>query len=175
MSHPQQKAFCLTIKDLLPNYFSGVNVLDVGSLDINGNNRYLFDDCEYTGIDLGEGPNVDKVCLAHEFTGGPYDTIISTEMLEHDIHYQHSLLNMVRLLKPGGLLLLTCATTGRMPHGIELSNPADSPFTHDYYQNVTEEDICEALPIKLMFSQCVFTVDEDTHDLYFWGVKRGDK
>lgn len=172
MAHTSQQNFCLAIRDVFPQHFKGVRVLDVGSLDINGNNRYLFMDCEYTGIDLGEGPNVDVVCGAHEFAGGPYDTIISTEMLEHDAHYRQSLLNMVQMLKPGGLMVLTCATTGREPHGTTEQTPADSPFTQDYYRNLTEEDICGAIPVRLMFSQCAFTVDETSHDLRFWGVKR---
>jgi hypothetical protein len=48
-------------------YFIDKCVLDVGSLDINGNNRYLFDNCEYTGLDIGEGPNVDIVMPIHEY------------------------------------------------------------------------------------------------------------
>ena len=60
-------------------------VLDIGSLDINGNNQYLFEDCQYTGIDVGVGKNVDIVSKAHELKmpSGTYDTIISTECFEH--------------------------------------------------------------------------------------------
>ena len=41
------------------NLFKNKKVLDIGSLDINGSNRFLFEDCNYLGIDVGEGKNVD--------------------------------------------------------------------------------------------------------------------
>src|SRR3954470_10882706 len=61
VAHSQQIAFCQRVKALLPQHFTGKRVLDCGALDINGNNRYLFTDCEYTGIDVVGGPNVDIV------------------------------------------------------------------------------------------------------------------
>lgn len=48
MAHKAQITYCNQIKQLYPEYFIGKNVLDVGSMDINGNNRYLFTDCNYT-------------------------------------------------------------------------------------------------------------------------------
>lgn len=47
MAHQAQIDFCTKIKNKIPQFFSNLKVLDVGSLDINGNNRYLFDNCEY--------------------------------------------------------------------------------------------------------------------------------
>ena len=44
MAHERQQEFCKKVKDIFPEYFKGVNVCDVGSLDINGNNHYLFED-----------------------------------------------------------------------------------------------------------------------------------
>jgi hypothetical protein len=40
-----------------------VRVLDVGSYDVNGSYRHLFDKSKYhyTGLDMEEGPNVDIV------------------------------------------------------------------------------------------------------------------
>jgi len=38
--------------------------LDVGSFDVNGSLKDLFDD--YTGIDMREGPNVDIVANSHK-------------------------------------------------------------------------------------------------------------
>lgn len=172
MAHPEQRIFCLAVKEVFPQFFSNVRVLDVGSLDINGNNRFLFDDCGYLGIDIGEGANVDVVCPAHRFFARPFDTIISTEMLEHDKYYGPSLNNMVSLLKPGGLLLFTCATTGREPHGTWSNAPMDSPLTNDYYKNLTEQDIRDVLPVDQVFSIYMFTVDDECHDLRFCGVKK---
>ncbi len=38
MAHGQQQQFMQNVRDRFPEKFSGVRVLDVGSLDINGNN-----------------------------------------------------------------------------------------------------------------------------------------
>ena len=43
MAHKEQVEFCNKVKDLFPNYFNNVKVLDVGSFDCNGNDReYLL-------------------------------------------------------------------------------------------------------------------------------------
>lgn len=168
--HQAQRNFCESVKRRFPDRFKDANVLDCGSQDINGNNRYLFDGGQYVGIDIGEGPNVDVVSPIHLFMGEGYDVIISTECFEHDRHYKESLLNIVRMLKPGGLFVFTCATTGRKEHGTTQSRPGSSPFTNDYYKNLTEEDIREAISMDI-FSEYEFSVNTDAKDLYFWGIK----
>lgn len=130
MAPPQQQAFCESIKARFPQYFSGVMVLDIGSLYINGNNQVLFDaDSLYLGIDVAPGRNVDIVCPAHELglPDATFDTLVSTECLEHDRHWVKSLQNAIRMLRPGGLLLVTCATTGRPEHGTRRTTPHDAP------------------------------------------------
>lgn len=52
MAHQEQVRFCESVREKFPSLFVGKKVLDAGSLDINGNNRYLFTDCEYVGIDV---------------------------------------------------------------------------------------------------------------------------
>jgi SAM-dependent methyltransferase len=177
MAHPSQRKWCEDTRALYENSFVGKRVLDVGSLDINGNNKDLFENCEYIGIDVGEGKNVDVVALGHEYDAEPFDTIISTECFEHDPHYEKTLQNVVRLLKPNGLFVFTCATTGRLPHGCEQRSPWDSPLTmarkdwdHSYYKNITEEDVRKAIPVDETFSEYVFDVNGT--DLRFYGKKK---
>lgn len=182
MAHPQQAEFCQKVKKLLPEYFKDKKVLDVGSLDVNGNNRYLFENCEYTGLDISEGKNVDVVCLAHKFDAPDcyFDTIISTECFEHDPYFALSLQNIVRLLKSDGLFLFTCATEGRKEHGTSKNEIWASPLTavtegfKDYYKNLTEEDIRTAIDIDKHFSKFEFEVNEESKDLYFYGVRKSD-
>lgn len=168
--HKRVKNFCTHIKHLFPHYFSGKNVLDCGSIDINGNNRYLFSASTYTGIDIVSGRNVDFVSPAHLFSPGiEYDVVISTEMLEHDEHYEKSLRNMFALLKPGGLMLLTAAGTGRPEHGTAKAHPGDSPATHDYYKNITVEMLASAIDMEAFEW---FEISYDTNDIRFAGIKR---
>src|SRR5579863_7716787 len=115
MAHQGQINFCISVKRSFPQFFAERLVLDIGSLDINGNNQYLFEDCLYLGVDLLPGKNVDLAAPGHEIMlpDESIDVIISTECFEHDIFYQLTLNNIVRILKPGGLFLFTCASTGR--------------------------------------------------------------
>ena len=168
--HKRVVKFCERIKNLHPHNFFGKDVLDCGSLDINGNNRYLFEGCQYTGIDIAEGKNVDVVTPVHVFNPQKkYDVVISTEMLEHDRHYKESLRNMERLTKPGGLLLLTAAGTNRPEHGTSAAHPKDSPKTHDYYRNITVEMIAESLTLAdFVWFEISYTAD----DIRFAGIKR---
>ena len=44
-------------------------VLDIGSLDVNGNNRcHFIEPREYVGVDVGPGANVDVVSLGTNMT-----------------------------------------------------------------------------------------------------------
>src|SRR3954464_9663737 len=102
MAHKQQQAFCKWVRCKHKSKFRNCSVLDIGSLDINGNNRYLFRRYKYIGIDLGEGKNVDLVCSGHEFNSSDkFDIVISTECLEHDEHWKETLVNAVKLTKAG--------------------------------------------------------------------------
>jgi hypothetical protein len=168
--HSRVKSFCLQVKDLFPDQFRGKSVLDCGSLDINGNNRYLFDGCKYHGIDIVDGPNVDTVTRVHEFLPGQlgvFDTIISTEMLEHDQFYFDTLWHMSDLLKPGGLMLITAAGFGREEHGTADKHPNDSPLTHDHYQNIYPEFL-RYLRLK---EYEMYEISYLKTDIRFWGKK----
>lgn len=181
MAHQQQIDFCTSVKHTHSEFFSKRIALDIGSLDINGNNQYLFDDCQYIGVDLMPGRNVDFASKGHElnFPSNSIDVVISSECFEHDQHYAETLKNIVRMLKPGGLFLFTCATTGRPEHGTRRTTPMDAPFTQhfsewgDYYKNLEEFHIREVLEIEDIFSSFQFSICNETHDLYFWGVRKG--
>lgn len=180
MAHQQQIDFCLKVRTQFPEYFKNKICLDVGSLDINGSNRYLFENCSYTGIDVGEGKNVDIVCLGHEFSAPDesYDTIISTECFEHDMHYKKTIKNIYRMLKPNGLFLFSCATTGRAEHGTARCIPEYCPLTHqypdwaNYYKNLTEEHINEIERVENIFKEFKFETNPYCCDLYFYGIKK---
>jgi len=58
MVHSECIAFVKWGKSVLADFFKSKKVLDVGSGDINGNNRYLFENCIYTGNDVIQAKNV---------------------------------------------------------------------------------------------------------------------
>lgn len=159
------------VKERFPDKFVG-SVLDVGSLDINGNNKHLFKRCVYTGVDICQGNNVDIISRCHLLTGlsNSYNVVISTEMLEHDVYWEASLKSMYDMLKVDGLLILTCATRGRLEHGTRDYTPSDSPLTNDYYRNLTVEDIKQVLDTD-RFQDYEFIIDTLTCTLMFWGIK----
>jgi len=178
----QQVEFCRLVQNLHPHFFSNRLVLDIGSLDINGNNSIFFKNCLYLGIDLMLGKNVDFTSKGHElmFPDACADVIISTECFEHDMFYEKTLKNIVRLLKPGGLFFFTCATTGRHEHGTRRTTPSKAPLLEhfaewaDYYKNLEEADIRKVLNIEDIFSEHQFSVGTVSCDLYFWGIKKGE-
>ena len=61
----------------------GLNVLDIGSYDVNGCYREIFErrNCNYTGLDMENGPNVDFVpkssYLWEELEDDKYDIVVS--------------------------------------------------------------------------------------------------
>lgn len=196
MSHKAQKDFCRGVRRKYYPWFWKANVLDVGSLDINGNNRYLFTRSIYNiwaynlylGIDIVLGKNVDIVGKAHEVIpkiptkyceyktsrnykpAMPIDIVISTEMLEHDRHWYSSLRAMYDILRPGGLFILTCAGQGRQEHGTTMMDASSSPGTLDYYCNITNDMFESCLPRTWFTDYKLQTVNTD---LQFVGIKVG--
>lgn len=175
MAHVAQTEFVGKFAELLPQFFSHCRVLEVGSLDINGSVRPLFRDCSYLGIDVGPGPGVDLVCQGQDYAGpdGSFDTVISCECMEHNPYWRETFQNMVRLRKPGGLVLMTCATLGTGEHGTARTTPRSSPHTAaagwTYYQNLTEGDFASA-PTFGSFAAYGFWTNWLTSDMYFAGV-----
>ena len=83
------------------------SVLEVGSWNVNGTVRGLFDG-GYLGVDINEGDGVDElVTVGGPLPGGPYDVVVCTEVLEHDERPWRTVAEMARVLRAGGHLLVT--------------------------------------------------------------------
>jgi hypothetical protein len=83
--------------------------LELGSYNVNGSLRQFFTGT-YVGVDQTPGPGVDVVAKVQDL--GPewsqrYDTVVCTEMLEHDLEFWDSLQRMYKSLYKGGYLILT--------------------------------------------------------------------
>lgn len=170
--HTEQRFFCERVKMLFPQKFIDQDVLEIGSQNINGSIRELFSGGQYLGIDLGEGKDVDLVCHGKDFYREvPFDVIISCESLEHDMFYAETIVNAIRLLKSGGLLLLTMASHGRAEHGTHNAAPFASPHTLHHYKNICLQDIVNLCEWEKVFFPYSFEYG-GAFDLYFYGIKR---
>jgi SAM-dependent methyltransferase len=181
MAHQQQFDFIQTLKTKYPSHFTNVKVLEVGSLNINGSIRQFFTDCDYLGIDVGPGLDVDLVCEGQKLyhPNETYDTVGSCECFEHNPYWVETFINMHRMTKTNGLVFMSCATTGRAEHGTTRTSPQDSPLTvtngWEYYKNLTEQDFRKHIfymDIDKMFSEYEFQVGAPHPDLYFYGIKK---
>ncbi len=177
MSRPEQQACVASVRQRFPQFFTGTRVLEVGSLDINGSVRGQFTGCDYIGVDVAPGPGVDVVAQgqALDYDDEAFDVVISCECFEHNPYWLETFANMRRMCR--GLVVFTCATTGRHEHGTTRTTPADSPLTvglgWNYYRNLTADDFRDALPLDDLFMEHEFAVEDSTHDLYFWGLVGG--
>jgi len=181
--HPEANNFIAFVKTILYDYFVNKKVLDVGSGDINGNNRLFFENCDYEGNDVIAANNVTIVSKTKDlpFQDEAFDTIISTECFEHDPEYRESLNKIYKMLKPDGLFAFTCAGFGRPEHGTKRTSPCDSYGTIgelddmvDYYKNLTISDINEVLKLNDSFLYWESYYNWKSCDLYFVGIKNSN-
>jgi len=182
MSHKAQQDFCARAKAKYPDHFKNGRVLDIGSGDINGNNRYLFDGCDYVGVDVTQGKNVDYIGFAHEvpFINGSFNTVISTECFEHDMFWTASLRKMYQLLRVGGLMVFSCASEGRPEHGTSRTSAHASLTVKlgiEYYRNLVPADIDLVLNTPVNFTDPEFgkSLPGALQDMYFMGIKKSEK
>ena len=146
MSHPSQRSVVETIVETNATAISTSRVLEVGSFDVNGAVRSLIAPQQYLGIDLIAGPGVDRVARVEDLVdeGLQFNLIICCEVLEHDNNWRKTLDSCWRLTAPGGMLLVTCASTGRPEHGTARTTASDSPGTSaigsNYYMNIQKSD-----------------------------------
>lgn len=133
-----------------------LNVIEIGSRNINGTVRGLFPNTRWIGLDLHDGPAVDVVCDMLDYTPvNQADIVICCEVLEHAIRWPDMVKRAAEWVKPGGAMIITCAGPGRAPHshidGCQLR-------PQEYYGNVTTQDlktILEAVSMQVVICcQC---------------------
>lgn len=179
--HTEARDFTIFVKKLFPKFFNSFNkVLDVGSGDINGNNRFLFNaESEYHGNDVYPARNVTVVSKTKDLTfpDETFDVIVSTECFEHDPEYEQSFQKILKMLKPGGLFLFTCASTNRGEHGTRRTSRECSYGTiagladmQDYYKNLTIQDIAKCIDLSVFKTNAAY-YNAKSCDLYFYGLK----
>ena len=95
-----------------------ISILDLGSMDVNGSYRTLFDHAMwyYQGLDLTPGNNVDIVLsdpyIWTEIPSQSIDVVVSGQALEHIEFFWLTMLEVSRVLKPGGLCCIIAPSGG---------------------------------------------------------------
>lgn len=145
-----------------------VDIVEFGSLDINGGIKDLFIASKYVGIDIAPGPGVDIVSDASEWTPDmAYDLVLCAEVFEHTERWPEICANAFRSLKSGGRFIGSCASIGRGPHSA-IDGGEVRFFEH--YKNVSKEEMSQVLT-EQGWSQINIEYNKSDGDLYFTAVK----
>jgi len=93
-------------------------IYDLGSQDVNGSYRPLFS-CprwRYVGLDMIPGKNVDVVLRTpyvwREIPSESADVVISGQVFEHIKYFWITMLEIARVLKPGGVCCILAPSSG---------------------------------------------------------------
>ena len=140
------------MRDLVGRYLDPakpLRVADIGSCDINGSYRTLFDSpvWTYQGLDLEPGRGVDLVLetpYKYPIASASLDLVISGQAFEHVEFFWISWLEMLRVLKPGGMVFLIAPSRGP-----EHRYPQDCwRFYPDGYRALAKFGNCELVEVS---------------------------
>ena len=179
MAHFQQLHFVEQLARHMAERWDDRRVVEIGAADVNGSIRPFFAGAHYTGVDLAPGPGVDLVGDGHDVAieTDSVDLAISCECFEHNPKWRETFQNMHRMTRPGGIVVVTCASRGRLEHGTTRTRPQESPGTvavgWDYYRNLNRADFERDFDLPSMFETFAFYRNDVSKDLYFAGRKRG--
>ena len=123
---------------------AAIDVVEIGSRNINGTVRDLFPNARWYGIDLYEGPMVDEVADAATWQPAePVDLVVSCEVFEHAESWRQIIANTRTMLRPGGRIVVTAAGPRRATHsGVDGGSQL---HPGEYYGNVEPLSLLETL------------------------------
>jgi SAM-dependent methyltransferase len=92
-------------------------VFDIGAMDVNGSYRPIFEALGwcYTGCDISPGANVSTVLpspYVFPWKSASADLIISGQAFEHIQFFWLTMLEIARVVRPGGLVFLIAPSRG---------------------------------------------------------------
>ena len=101
------------------NKKENVSVVDVGSMNINGSYRPIFNDkkIKYIGLDLAAGNGVDiaiKDPYHYPMNSESIDVVISGQTFEHCEFFWEAFIEMARVLKKDGYIFLIAPSCGKI-------------------------------------------------------------
>ena len=95
-----------------------LRILDIGSMNVNGTYRSILNapSWEYIGADMEAGNGVDLVLEKpyqwSEIPSGSIDILISGQAFEHIEYFWVTMLEIFRVLKPGGICCIIAPAGG---------------------------------------------------------------
>lgn len=98
--------------------YKKLDILDIGSLNVSGSLRQVAPKgCNYTGVDYQSGDGVDVVIQATDdgrlpFKDSSFDLIVSSSTFEHAPYFWQDILEMSRVLRPGGFIYINAPSNG---------------------------------------------------------------
>lgn len=120
-----------------------IQIVEIGSRDINGSVRPLFPRATFTGLDLSPGRGVDIVIDATQWQPPErVQCVICCEVLEHASNWREIIDTAATWLCDDGRIILTCAGPGRAEHSAIDGGPLRPG---EYYLNLTDTMIAEQL------------------------------
>ena len=133
---------------------STIEIVDIGSYVVNGSYKQFFNRAgwHYVGVDLAAGPNVDVILTSPyrlPFKSHSVDVIVSGQAFEHIEFFWLTWLEMVRVLKPGGLIFLLAPS-----RGYEHRHPQDCwRFYPDAYRALADYGGLQLLEVNTDWEQ----------------------
>jgi SAM-dependent methyltransferase len=92
------------------------SIVDIGAQDVNGSLRSVAPEgCTYTGVDFVTGRGVDVVisdAYSLPFEDETFDVAVTSSCFEHSEFFWLTFLEVLRVLKPHGLLYLNVPSNG---------------------------------------------------------------
>ena len=159
--------------DIIQNFsnkyvIGGNTILDIGSCDVNGNYRGIFEHCKYIGLDIVRGPNVDLM------VNDPYDwkeikycsvdVVICGSVLEHVKWPWQTLVEIHKVLKYGGYFCIVAPAIWP-----QHNHPLDC---YRYYPDGLRA-LCEWASLECLECDLLISSEDPTwFDCYCIGVKQ---
>jgi hypothetical protein len=142
-----------------------LQVLEIGSLNINGTARVHWPNARWLGIDRQRGLGVDVVCDFLDWdSDSAWDVVVCCEVLEHANDWRDIVGRVKPLLMAGGIFVGTCAGPLRTPH-----SAIDGGLLRqgEYYGNLTADDLLSELQAAGFLR---VLVHDTGHDLRWWAA-----
>lgn len=117
-----KSSFC-KMQDFVANYLADkknqrLYILDIGSQDVNGSYKPLFENplWKYHGLDTAAGKNVDIIVKDNykwnEISDSSFDVVISGQAFEHIEYPWLTMQEISRVLKKDGLICIIAPSSG---------------------------------------------------------------